>query len=241
MPSQPVPTGIGNFLEDAWNLLALQAWTAILTNASNQTLIMLGETAVQMFPEKVTLANGIEMELRPMEATDAPALHEFFTGLSDDTRRHLRDDVTDAKVVQQWAEELDYDRVLPILAFHEGSVVGAGTLHTRPRNWQRHMCEVRLTVAEDYRGQGLGTALLRGLLRIAVGRGLQKCVAQVMEKDTAALVVFRRLGFQIEGVLKDFAIDADGEYQNVIVLCNNPGDLWRQFEDMVFEMDQPQG
>ena len=193
-----------------------------------------------MIPEKVTLPSGIEVVLRPMEATDAAALHEFFTGLSDDTRRHLRDDVTDAKVVQQWAEELDHDRVMPILAIHDGRVVGDGTLHTRARKWQRHMCEVRLTVAEDYRGQGLGTALLRGLLRIAVGRGLQKCVAQVMEQDTAALVVFRRLGFQIEGVLKDFAIDADGQCQNVIVLCNNPDELWRQFEDMVFEMDQPQ-
>lgn len=195
---------------------------------------------MQTFPERITLANGIEVELRPMEPTDAAALHEFFTGLSDVTRRHLRDDVTDPEVTQQWARELDYDRTLPVLAFEDEKVIGAGTLHFRTRNWQRHIGEVRLTVAEDYRDQGLGTTLLRGLLRIAVARGLEKCIAQVMENDMPALVVFQRLGFQIEGVLKDFAIDADGKHQNVIVLCNDTEALWRQIEDMLYEMDLPQ-
>ena len=48
---------------------------------------------MHLFPEKVALSNGLEVELRPLVATDADVLHEFFMGLSDETRRHLRDDV----------------------------------------------------------------------------------------------------------------------------------------------------
>lgn len=191
------------------------------------------------FPKTVKLRDGRKILLRPMVAADARPLHQYFMNLTDQTRRYLRDDVRDPQVIEQWAQELDYERALPILAFDGETVVGDATLHHSRRQWQRHLCEIRLTVAESHRRQGLGTHLVHELLRLAVNRHLEKCVAQVMESDIASLAVFQRLGFHIESVLRGFAIDAEGKKQDVVVLCNEVGELWQHLEDLFIDLDLP--
>lgn len=191
------------------------------------------------FPETIELRDGAQVVLRPMVTEDAQALHAYFSGLSEGTRRYLRDDVTDPDVVQRWAKDLDYDRVLPLLAWHKESVIGDATLHFHAQKWQRHLCEIRATVAEDYRGQRLGTAMVHGLLRIAVDRGIEKCFVRVMASEKGALSIFHRLGFDIECVMKDFAVDAEDVRQNVIVLCRNIEDLWEHLQEMMYDMDIP--
>ena len=54
--------------------------------------------------------------VRPMRATDGDGLLEFFHRIPVEDRLYLREDVTDARVVQGWIEKLDYRRVLPLIA-----------------------------------------------------------------------------------------------------------------------------
>ena len=67
------------------------------------------------YPKEITLKDGSKLVLRPMVAEDEAALLAFFQGLSEGERLYLRDDVTDPEVVRGWAENVDYNRVLPVL------------------------------------------------------------------------------------------------------------------------------
>ena len=54
-----------------------------------------------------------------------------------------------------------------------------------------------LAVAPEFRRQGLATALLRDTFKEAVSAGARKATLEVRESNTAALELYRRLGFQV--------------------------------------------
>jgi hypothetical protein len=97
---------------------------------------------LEEYPKKITLPDGCSLTLRPMTRDDQYALYSFFVNLTGEGRRFLRNDVTDRKLIEKWARNLDYDRVLPILAEHEGHIVASATLHYHTFGWGQHVAEV---------------------------------------------------------------------------------------------------
>ncbi len=81
-----------------------------------------------------------------LETHDQYALYSFFISLPEENRRWLGNDVTDRKLLEKWARNLDYDRVLPILAEYDGRVVANATLHFQTFGRGRHIAEVRVTI-----------------------------------------------------------------------------------------------
>ena len=81
------------------------------------------------YPKKITLPDGLNVTLRPMNRDDQYALYNFFINLLEDDRRFLRNVVTDRKLIEKWARNLDFDQVVPILAEYEGRIVANATLH----------------------------------------------------------------------------------------------------------------
>ena len=70
---------------------------------------------------------GDEVTMRPMMKTDKDALLDFLRRVPEEDRFYLKDDVTSASVVSQWAAHLEYCRTLPILAFDGDKVIGDAT------------------------------------------------------------------------------------------------------------------
>src|SRR3989339_1280023 len=95
------------------------------------------------YPKNIALPNGFGLTLRPMTRDDQYALYNFFVSLPDEDRRALRNDVTDRKLIEKWARDLNYDKVLPILAINDGRIVANATLHYQTFGWGRHVAEVR--------------------------------------------------------------------------------------------------
>ncbi|NIQ99909.1 MAG: hypothetical protein GTN78_06860, partial [Gemmatimonadales bacterium] len=91
------------------------------------------------YPKKVRLRDGTEVQLRPMVAEDREGLLAFFQDLPEDDRMFLKEDVTKPETIDRWVRNLDYDRVLPILAMKDEKVVGDGTLHMDRYGWSRHV------------------------------------------------------------------------------------------------------
>ena len=111
---------------------------------------------IKNFREMVTLKDGAYVLLRPMNAGDEKHLFEFYSAVSEDDMRYFRHYVKDPAVIHNWCEHLDYSNVLPILAFVKDHVVGSASLHFQ-EGPKRHIGEVRLFLAKDYRKRGLGT------------------------------------------------------------------------------------
>jgi len=174
-----------------------------------------------VYPKKVRLQSGTSVTIRPMVKEDADKLYAFFSRVPREDRLFLRDDVSIRDVIDSWTQELDYRKVLPLVAEVGGNIVGDATLHRRTFGWTSHVGKVRLVIDKDYRGKGLGAILIEELIDIAKKAGLEQLVAELMSNQTGALSAFKRLGFEKEAVLFNYVKDQMGEERNLVVMIKN--------------------
>jgi len=170
------------------------------------------------YPKKVQLQAGTIVTIRPMVKEDAGKLYAFFTRVPREDRLFLRDDVSKRDVINLWARELDYEKILPLLAEVDENIVGDATLHRRKAGWTSHVGTVRIVIDKDYRGKGLGTLLIEELINIAKKAGLELLVAELMENQTGAIAAFKNLGFAQEAFLHNYVKDQVGGDHNLVVL-----------------------
>ena len=174
-----------------------------------------------VYPKKVRLQSGTSVTIRPMVKEDADKVYAFFSRVPREDRLFLRDDVSIRDVIDSWTQELDYEKVLPLVAEVGGNIVGDATLHRRKFGWTSHVGKVRLVIDKDYRGKGLGTVLIEELIDIAKKAGLEQLVAELISDQTGALSAFKRLGFEKEAVFFNYVKDQTGEERNLVVMIKN--------------------
>jgi ribosomal protein S18 acetylase RimI-like enzyme len=156
------------------------------------------------------------MEIRPIEAGDAPALSRFFERIPESDRTFLKEDVADSRVLESW--------VAPgagrSIATDDGEVLGSVAV-VPLHGWSSHVGEVRLVVDPAHRGHGIGRDLARRAVLDAVDMGLQKLVIEVIADQGPLIAMFRGLGFEPEALLTDHVRDRSGEMRDLIVLANS--------------------
>ena len=192
--------------------------------------------ALQGYPKTEKLKNGKSVTLRPMVAEDRDKLLAFWRQVPLEDRLFLKEDVTRPEVVQRWVTELNYDKVLPILAELDGQVIGDGTLHIPAWGWRKHMAEVRVVVSREFRRQGLGKILLRALVDHAIQHGLEKLEAQFMSHQKEAMAAFGAIGFRQVAELEGFVRDIQNKPRTLVIMVHNVQDLWRMMEDLYADM-----
>jgi L-amino acid N-acyltransferase YncA len=174
---------------------------------------------MEEYPKKITLPDGTILTLRPMTRDDQYALYSFFISLAGEDRRFLRNDVTDRKLIEKWARDLNYDLVLPILVEHDGRIVANATLHNQTFGWGRHVAEVRVTIAPDFQGRGLGAVLLEEISRLATQHKVKRLLARIVTIREGVIRAFERAGFSQLTVLPNYVKDLQSrEYADIALL-----------------------
>lgn len=173
----------------------------------------------------VKLREG-EVCIRPMTSGDAPALLALFRTLPPEDLLFLRRNVTDPTVVDAWEREVVDGRILTLLAETVAAggerprVVGEASLRPNDVPWTSHVGEVRAITDPAYRGRGLGSVLLREILRAANDAGIEKVTAETMAEQTHTRDLLKRLGFVEEGHYAGYARDLNGEPHDLIVMTH---------------------
>lgn len=185
-------------------------------------------------PEQpVSLRDGTQVFIRPMDPKDGPALLAFFRALPEQDRQYLRDDVTKVEWIERFVRAIDYETLVPVVAEHEGRVVGSGNFYRPAYGWSKHVAEIRVSVAVAFQRQSLGTAIARVLVRHAISAGVEKMVAHVVENQFAAARAFEKLGFRREAVLRGHVKDIYGMKRDLIVMSNDVSHLWDTMRAMI--------
>lgn len=171
------------------------------------------------YPRTVELPDGARVVLRPLVPGDRDRLVALFIDIPHEELRNLQDNVSDPTVVLRWCRNLNYDRVLPIVAELDGRIVADATLHRRAVGPTRQMGGFRAYVRPEYRHRGIGTVLLQEIQSIARQLGLTQLAVELYEDQTALWKVFSRYGFREEGripvyqrviLVRDLAEEATG-------------------------------
>jgi RimJ/RimL family protein N-acetyltransferase len=173
---------------------------------------------LERYPREITLRNGVTLVFRPMDRDDVERLWVFFQQVPPEDKMFFRQDVSRREVVQRWADTLDYDLVLPILALEGDRVVGDATLHRQRTGWKQRVGVVRVQIAPDYRHLGLGTAMVRELRHLGEKSALHCLMAEVIEEQAAAVRAFEKMGFARAVTYPNFVNDQKGGIHNLVVL-----------------------
>lgn len=172
---------------------------------------------IKNFREMITLKDGTYVLLRPMNADDENLLLDFYTSVSEDDMRYFRHYVKDTTIIHDWAEKLNYSRVLPILAIVKDRVVGSASLHFGDGP-KRHTAEVRMFLARDFRKRGLGMKMIKTLIDLARKQDLSILLAEVIAEQTKVVKAFEVLGFKSLAVLDDYFLFPDGDTRDVVLM-----------------------
>jgi putative acetyltransferase len=108
-----------------------------------------------------------------------------------------------------WRQRLtpDNERVVQLVALHQGAVIGNIGLEQFLRIRRSHAGSLGMGVAVAWQGKGVGTKLLAAALDIADNwMNLQRVELSVYSDNEAAIGLYRKFGFETEGLFRDYAV-----------------------------------
>ena len=172
------------------------------------------------YPHALNLRGQRTVQVRPMVYEDAEALHGFFCRIPEEDLLFLRRDVTDRDVMESWALDVAAGQTFTLLAERDGQVVGEASIHRSRVPWTAHVGEIRVVVDAEHRRLGLGSALVQAIFLEALGRGVEKIIAEMTPDQKGAITVFQKLGFRVEGLLRDHVRDRRGAKRDLILMAH---------------------
>ena len=181
------------------------------------------------YPRHVKTDAGA-IEFRLMSRADEAAVLDFARKLPTHDLLFLPRNISEAKVLSAWINEIERGAIQSLLAVRDGKVVGCGTLVRDPHSWSPHVGEIRMVVSLDVRGQGVGRALSQETFALALGAGLEKLSVQMTVDQGAAIALFESLGFKAEALLRDHVRDLDGKTHDIVVLGHDIAQFQAQLE-----------
>ncbi len=175
---------------------------------------------IESHRDVVTLRDGVRVLLRPLTREDKDRLMEFYNAVGEEDMKNFRHYVKDPALVQDWCDNLDYDKVIPIIALVKERIVGSGTLHyfDGPK---RHISEVRLFLAKDFRHRGLGMKIVRAMVDIARKQDIKFLIAEIIAEHTKVVRAFEQIGFTSRCTLEDYFMYPDGDTSDVVFMTMN--------------------
>jgi GNAT superfamily N-acetyltransferase len=173
------------------------------------------------YPRDLQLADGMLLTLTPLVASDWTFLEEFVGAIPDEDRRFFRRDASDQDRVHRWCSRIDFQHVLPLLAWIGRTIVADAVLEREQGMWTSHLGKARLLVHPEYRERGLGQIMLRELADVATLMGLHKLVHECAAEQMELLDFLNAHGFSEAGRLARFVRDRDGNLSDMVVMSRD--------------------
>jgi ribosomal protein S18 acetylase RimI-like enzyme len=104
------------------------------------------------------------------------------------------------------------------VAVSAGEVVGWCDVTPKERPIYAHGGVLGIGLLPRFRGQGIGTNLIRSTLAATRTIGLHRVELTVRQNNTRAIELYRKVGFVVEGFQRD-AVQIDGLYENIVCMA----------------------
>lgn len=160
-----------------------------------------------------------QIELRPMSENDRDAIVHFARALPPHDLLFLQRDIRNPKVVDAWIDQIGQGQISSLVAEENGQIVGCNAMVRDEFSWSSHVCDIRILVAPECRGIGLGRLLALHCLDRARTAEIEKLTVKMTPDQTGALKLFEEMGFRPEALLRDEVRDAAGKTCDIVILA----------------------
>ena len=170
-----------------------------------------------LYRQIVTMRDGARVLIRPLVPTDQQALLDFFLPTPIEDRRYMRHNVNDPQLVKAWTENIEYERVFPLVAVVGDRIVGTSTLHFHDGP-ARHRAELRIFLSKDFKRRGLGSRLIHSMIDLARRRSIYLLEVQIVSDHVEVIKAFHKAGFESVCTFEEYFMLPDGELRDVVHL-----------------------
>lgn len=170
------------------------------------------------YPQEAVLRDGRRVMLRPFTERDTLALYEFFQRQPAANRRFAWDRIDEWRTIEAWGQNLDYDKVFPLLAWDGHRVVADATLHRREGGPLRRVGRIKWMLDPTVRGVGLGLLLVNHFIDSARFDGLRHLSCMLIsDLEADAIKTLEDLGFRAT-VFPGYGTDPDGAEHDMTMM-----------------------
>ncbi len=158
--------------------------------------------------------------IRQVRLSDAAQLVSFKREVSSESKFLLTcpdevEDIIDQR--RMIALYLGDSRRIFLVAEYNNQIIGMITLSGSSRRRIMHKGELGISVRKQFWGKGIGSSLMEECLKIAKQKGFKKIQLEVMSNNNRAMALYKKFGFEVEGVKKK-AVFIDNEYVDLVVM-----------------------
>ncbi len=161
--------------------------------------------------------DGRMVEIRRAETDDAPGIIDCFNDVMSEGiyllgERYLGDeDFLGMRIRDEFNE-------LFLVAIHNNNVIGVLTLTRESFQKNRHVAFLGIAIRRGFRHQGIGRAMMEMSFEWAREMGIEKICLEVFSTNVNAIELYKKLGFEIEGIRKkQFKIE--GNYVDDVLMA----------------------
>ncbi|TWT02532.1 GNAT family N-acetyltransferase [Planomicrobium sp. CPCC 101079] len=105
-----------------------------------------------------------------------------------------------------------------LVAVVDDSIVGFSRCEGNPLKRLAHKVEFGVCVLQEFWGCGIGKNLLMASIAWADANGIKKMALAALETNKSAINLYKKLGFQTEGILQNDKLLSDGNYYNTVLM-----------------------
>jgi len=166
--------------------------------------------------EKAYLKNGQEVIVRPAEKEDYEKYCTFFESLALETVFTNQYEGRPRRSRESFDAQIDAENIYRLVVLNAfGEIVGTcSVVVERPEHpWLNRSCNFGIMLLKAYSGQGLGSYLMQKMESWARTNRMHRMGAQVRTKNIAAMALYLKYGFEVEGVARDTAY-INGEWHH---------------------------
>lgn len=165
---------------------------------------------------------SLNYTIRSAVETDAEALSDLrlqIDGETENLDREPGEAFIDPKGFQAIIKaDTEGTRNIFLVAETNGKLVGFSRCAGTDLKRFRHKVEFGVGVLKEFWGYGIGKNLLQKSIKWADDNDIKKMTLHVMESNESARKLYEKLGFEVEGILKNDKLLSDGHFHNMIVM-----------------------
>jgi acetyltransferase len=148
--------------------------------------------------ERVILAGGAAIFLRPLRPEDGPLLQDLLYHMSEEDRR-LRFFAPISRLSEgllRQLTEIDYQRRIALIAFEAGTDTVLGVVRLAAAA-DASRAEFAVALRSNWKGRGLGWLLMHRMFDLAARLGVAEVFGYVLRDNEHMLAMCRELGFTV--------------------------------------------
>lgn len=167
------------------------------------------------------LKNGSSAVIREAEANDAEGIINTINSVGAEkiyilTEKFSHNVDSEKDYIQEHVKEKK--DVLFAVVEAEGNIIGMSAIHIGNNPKNSHVGGLGINILKDWRGLGIGTALMKYMMYWAKSRGLEKLDLEVFSTNQRAIHLYEKFNFQVEGIRKK-QYKIEGKYVDEITMA----------------------